>query len=195
MNTYIPNIIQETAQGFGSCRVEDQMLANREVMLCGEVNNENVTALTNQLMYLCRQDPGSPVTVYINSPGGSVDEGMTLYDIMQAVAAPIHTVCSGHAYSMAALLVCAGDHRSMLPHSKVMVHEPFNVNASGGDLDQFRARCQDLEQVRRDYCQIMARHTGRTVDEVSEAMHKTTFYNADEAVDFGFCDEIIRKLP
>ena len=190
---YIPNIIQETAQGLGACRVEDQMLTSREIQLSGTVDAESVTALTNQLIYLSRRDPEAPITLYIDSPGGLIDEAMTLYDVMQAVPAPVHTVCIGHAYSMAALLFCAGDHRSMLPHSRVMVHEPYILSLSG-DTDQLRSSYQNLECVRQDYCQLMAKHSGQTVEAVTEALHKNTYYTAEEAIQFGLCDEIKRRF-
>lgn len=125
---YIPNdagIIKESTYGYHLIPIQDEMLSHREVELVGEVTPETVNALVRQLRYLQRQDPEGPITLYINSPGGSVDSGMALYDVMQAVSCPIRTICVGLAASMAALLFISGGQRDMLPHSRLMIHDPL----------------------------------------------------------------------
>ena len=186
---YTPKIIQETAQGLSSCNIEDRMLTQREIQLNTEVEHTVVTALVNQLLYLSRQNSDAPITLYINSPGGTVQSGMTLYDVMQAIPNPIYTVCTGQASSMAALLFAAGRYRSMLPHSKVMVHEPYGLSING-DLDRLHSYCEDLEKIQQDYCQLLAMHTSQPLEKIKEAVHKTTYFTAEEAKAFGLCDEI-----
>lgn len=125
---YIPNdagIIKESTYGYHLIPIQDEMLSHREVELVGEVTPEAMNALVRQLRYLQRQDPEGPITLYINSPGGSVDSGMALYDVMQAVSCPIRTICVGLAASMAALLFISGGQRDMLPHSRLMIHDPL----------------------------------------------------------------------
>ena len=125
---YIPNdagIIKESTYGYHLIPIQDEMLSHREVELVGKVTPETVNALVRQLRYLQRQDPEGPITLYINSPGGSVDSGMALYDVMQAVSCPIRTICVGLAASMAALLFISGGQRDMLPHSRLMIHDPL----------------------------------------------------------------------
>ena len=115
---YIPNdagIIKESTYGYHLIPIQDEMLSHREVELVGKVTPETVNALVRQLRYLQRQDPEGPITLYINSPGGSVASGMALYDVMQAVSCPIRTICVGLAASMAALLFISGGQRDMLP--------------------------------------------------------------------------------
>ena len=125
---YIPNdagIIKESTYGYHLIPIQDEMLSHREVELVGKVTPETVNALVRQLRYLQRQNPEGPITLYINSPGGSVDSGMALYDVMQAVSCPIRTICVGLAASMAALLFISGGQRDMLPHSRLMIHDPL----------------------------------------------------------------------
>lgn len=187
MSISIPRIIRESASGFSCLTLEDDLMSRRVLQLNAEIDQPQATAIMNQLMYLSHEDPEAPITVHINSPGGSIINGMCIYDIMQAVPNPIHTVCMGIAASMAALIFAVGDKRLMLPHSTVMVHEPFTTNA-GGNMFDLQNRAESLQRMRENYCQIMAKSCKRTQDEVFAAMHKETYFTPQEAMDFGLCD-------
>lgn len=192
-NVYTPHIIHETAQGLSRCPIEDHMLASRELLLNGEVDQELVDSLITQLLYLARQDSSAPVTLYINSPGGLVTSGLALYDVMQAVSCPVDTVCMGLAASMAAVLFAAGRRRSLLPHSRVMIHDPLVMNVSGSAL-VLQSRSEDLMRTRETIAKILSEASGRPIEEIYAATAKDTYFYAQEAVDFGLADSVITAL-
>lgn len=126
MNTYTtPNIIRETSNGPFLCTLQDEMMHHREIEYLGQIDADSVYGLTRQLRHLQRMDPEAEITMYISSPGGEVSSGLALYDVMKAVSCPIRTVCIGTAASMGAVLFVAGDRRDILPHGRVMIHDPL----------------------------------------------------------------------
>ena len=129
MSYYIPAIIRETSEGTARIPIADMMFQRREVWLTGEITSEVADAVISQILHLDAEDPDTEITMYIDSPGGSVTAGLSIYDVMQAVSADIHTVCIGTAASMAAVLFAAGDRREILRHGEVMIHDPL---VSGG---------------------------------------------------------------
>lgn len=193
MSIYTPNILRESAQGISACRLEDSLFSHREIILNAEIDREQASSLIYQLLTLAREDPDKPVTMYVNSPGGITSEGMSIYDMMQAVPCPIHTVCTGMAASMAALIFAVGDKRYMLPHSTVMVHEPFAPHAEGNIFD-LQNRTDSMKRMRENYCRILSERSGRPEDEIYAALHKETYFTPQEAIDFGLCDEILEKI-
>ena len=186
-------IIKETSRGYDCIPIQDEMLAHREIELVGEVNADTVNALVRQLRYLQRQDPEGEIVLYINSPGGSVDSGMALYDVMQAVSCPIRTVCVGLAASMAALLFVSGNQRDMLPHSRVMVHDPLIVQTGGSAL-KLKAVSDDLMETRQIIAKVIADHSGKSMEEVLAKTASDSYFRAEEAVEFGLADHIITSL-
>lgn len=192
-NIYTPSIIHETAQGLSRCPIEDHMLASRELLLYGTVDQESVDSLITQLLYLSRQDPDAPVTLYINSPGGQVSSGLALYDVMQAIPCPVDTVCMGLAASMAAVLFAVGRKRSLLPHSRVMIHDPLVMNVSGSAL-ALQSCSEDLMRTRETIAKILAGASGKPLEEIYAATAKDTYFYAQQAVEFGLADEVITAL-
>ena len=193
---YNPNeakIIRESSCGYHLIPIQDGMLSHREVELVGEVDADSANALIRQLRYLQREDPGAWVTLYINSPGGSVDSGMALYDVMQAVSCPIRTVCVGLAASMAALLFMSGAERGMLPHSRLMIHDPLIVQTGGSAL-KLKAVSDDLMETRQIIARVIAEHSGKSMDEVLAKTASDSYFRAEEAIEFGLADQIITGL-
>ena len=193
---YIANearIIKESSRGYDLIPIRDEMLANREVELVGDVDADSVNALIRELCYLQRQDPEGEITLYINSPGGSVDSGLALYDVMQAVSCPIRTVCVGLAASMAALLFISGDCRDMLPHSRLMIHDPL-IPQTGGSALRLKAVSDDLMETRQITARVIAEHSGRSLEEILEKTATDSFFRAEEAVAFGLADNIITSF-
>ena len=139
---YQPQIIRETAEGLNRLDIRDEMLCRRELELMAPVNAESCAAIIRALFYLQRQDSEAPVTLYINSPGGEVQSGLALYDVMRAVSCTIRTVCLGMAASMGALLFIAGDERELLPHSRVMIHDPLIGETSRPASSHATAACR-----------------------------------------------------
>ena len=193
---YNPNeakIIRESSCGYHLIPIQDEMLSHREVELVGEVDADSANALIRQLRYLQREDPGAWVTLYINSPGGSVDSGMALYDVMQAVSCPIRTVCVGLAASMAALLFVSGAERGMLPHSRLMIHDPLIVQTGGSAL-KLKAVSDDLMETRQIIARVIAGHSGKSMEEILAKTASDSYFRAQEAMEFGLADHIITSL-
>ena len=192
--TVTPNIIKETSNGMFACSIRDDMLLRREVECFGEIDAPSVNSLIRQIRYLARQAPGEEITLYINSPGGEVAQGLALYDVMQAVGCPIRTVCTGTAASMGALLFAAGHQRDMLPHSKVMIHDPLRLSGPGGSALELKRQSDELMETRETTGTILAQHTHKTLEEIYEKTAKDAWFTAQEAIDFGLADRIIREI-
>lgn len=186
--------MQETSDGLRLYDIRDEMLASREIEITGAIDAGSVSTAIRCLLHLQKEDQQLPITLYINSPGGEVQSGLALYDVMQAVSCPIHTVCLGMAASMAALLFSAGDQREMLPHSRVMIHDPLIGGGIGGSALSVKARADDLMRIRDITAQVISQHTGMNLEEVFELTAKDTYFEAEEAIANGMADRIITSL-
>ena len=195
ISVYPPQIIEETNLGIQRFDIRDAMLASRELELSGPVDSESVAVIIRGILYLQKVDAAAPITLFINSPGGEVSSGLALYDVMQAASCPIRTVCLGLAASMAALLFIAGDTRDMLPHSRVMIHDPLIGGAGvGGSALSVKARADDLMSIRDITAQVIAEHTGMPLERVFELTARDTYFEAEEAVAAHLADRVIREL-
>lgn len=193
-STYSPLVMQETSDGLRLYDIRDKMLAAREIEITGAIDAGSVSTAIRCLLHLQKEDQQLPITLYINSPGGEVQSGLALYDVMQAVSCPIHTVCLGMAASMAALLFIAGDQREMLPHSRAMIHDPLIGGGIGGSALSVKARADDLMRIRDITAQVISQHTGMNLEEVFELTAKDTYFEAEEAIANGMADRIIISL-
>ena len=191
---YQPQIIRETAEGLNRLDIRDEMLDQRELELMTSVGAESCAVVIRGLLHLQRQDPTAPITLYINSPGGEVQSGLALYDVMQAVSCPIRTVCLGMAASMGALLFIAGDEREILSHSRVMIHDPLIGAGAGGSALSVKARADDLMRIRDITAGVIARHSGMSIERVFELTASDTYFEAEEAVEAGLADRVITRL-
>lgn len=196
MNLFLmtPNIIKESSEGTTYCPIQDELFSrHRSIEVVGEITRESVYSLILQLRYLYSADPEKEITMYINSPGGSVIDGLALYDVMAAVSCPIRTVCVGMAASMGSLLFAAGNQRDILPHAKVMIHDPLTTGISGSALSVEEAG-KRLMETREITASILAGHTGHSIEEVYEKTKKDSYFNAQEAVDWRLADRIITEI-
>ena len=191
---YQPQIIRETAEGLNRLDIRDEMLDQRVLELMTSVDAESCAVVIRGLLHLQRQDSMTPITLYINSPGGEVQSGLALYDVMQAVSCPIRTVCLGMAASMGALLFIAGDEREILPHSRVMIHDPLIGAGAGGSALSVKARADDLMRIRDITAGVIARHSGMSIERVFELTASDTYFEAEEAVEAGLADRVITRL-
>lgn len=191
---YQPQIIRETAEGLNRLAIRDEMLDQRVLELMTSVDAESCAVVIRGLLHLQRQDSTTPITLYINSPGGEVQSGLALYDVMQAVSCPIRTVCLGMAASMGALLFIAGDEREILPHSRVMIHDPLIGAGAGGSALSVKARADDLMRIRDITAGVIARHSGMSIERVFELTASDTYFEAEEAVEAGLADRVITRL-
>lgn len=194
MNVYDPRILKETSSGLFLCDIQDEMLKRREIECVGEINSDSVYALCRQMRYLQQENPDAEITMFINSPGGEVSSGLALYDVMQGISCPIRTVCLGTAASMGAVLFAAGKERDILPHGRVMIHDPLISGGVGGSALQIHEISKNLLQTRAETGGILAKHTGRTLEEIYEKTSKDAWFNAEEAVAFGLADRIIHSV-
>ena len=187
------NVIIESLRGLQPIAVEDELLRNREVFLADMVSAESSNELIKQLMYLDRQS-SEEITLYINSPGGSVQDGLAVYDTIMLLNAPVRTVCIGTCASMGAILFLAGKRREMMPHGKIMIHDPAfggRHEMGGKKPHEIQAELDDLNRCREALARIIAERTGRTIEEIYEVTVNDTYYDPDEAVEFGLATNII----
>ena len=191
---YTPKILRETSAGIFTHDIRDEMLEDREVELVGEIDADIVNSVVRQLRHLQKEDANGEITLLINSPGGEVSSGLALYDTMRAISCPVRTVCLGMAASMAALLFASGAQRDMLPHSRIMIHDPLVAGGVGGSALSVKARADDLMRTREITARIIADHTGKSIEEVYEATAHDTYFEAPEAIEYGLADNIIESL-
>ena len=192
--TYSPLILHETCEGIQRFDVRDQMLADRQIELAGPIDANSVACAARCLLHLQKCDPQAPVTLFINSPGGEVQSGLALYDVMQTLSCPVTTICLGMAASMAALVFVSGARREMLPHSRVMIHDPLIGGGLGGSALSVKARADDLMRIRDITAGVIARHSGMSIERVFELTASDTYFEAKEAVEAGLADRIIMRL-
>ena len=190
--TFNPSILKDSANGAIRVSVEDELFAARRIFFTDEVNKTTMDLLLRQIMYLHMQDPKQEITIYINSPGGEVISGLTVFDYLRMIETPVRTVCIGTAASMGAMLFLAGDRREMMPSSRLMIHDPsFEFSTTGMKPAELQERLDSLRQVQKTLCGIISDRTGKSVEEVMASTCKDTFFEADEAVRYGLATGIV----
>ena len=181
-----------TSGGINLVPLTTRLLANRKVFIEGEIEREKANEFIKQIMLLNIESTTEPIDVLINSPGGDINAGLLMYDVIQASKAPIRTYCIGTAYSMGAVLFACGIHgRYMLPHSELMLHEPLLGNRVGGNASSIRSISESLMETRKKINGILAKHTGKTEEEIEKATSFDHYYTAEESVEFSLADKII----
>lgn len=188
---WIPTIEVEGVNGTREVSLYTRHLTNRNIFLNGEINADMANFFLTQLLYL-EETPDEPVNIYINSPGGEVNAGLMIYDAIQGSKLEINMICTGLAASMAAVLLAGGQKgsRYILRHSKVMIHEPLLANGVGGSATSIRKISESIIETREMVNGILAKHTGKTVEEINEATSFDNYMSAEEAIAFGLCDRI-----
>lgn len=189
-----PHIIRETNAGYDILDIRDEMLRNREVECVGVIDAQMLNSIARQLRFLARESATEPITLFVNSDGGEVNSGLAIYDVMKAIPCPIRTVCVGRAASMGAVLFASGDQRDILPHGSVLIHDPMIPGGIGGSALQIQEISEDLLRVRHMLAEILARQTGRSLEEIFAKTARDTIFTADEAVEFGLADRVIDTL-
>lgn len=190
MTVMTPKIIKESYQGFFAYRLADELLMHREIECVGKITAESANSLISQIRYLHYEDKEKPITLFINSPGGEVTSGLAIYDVMMAVSNPIHTVCLGTASSMAAILFAAGDERKILPHAKVMIHDPLISGELSASALNIQSISDNLMRTREITANILAKHTEQSLETIYENTTEDTYFYAEEAIEFGLADGI-----
>ena len=190
-----PTIEVESAHGVREVSLDTRHLMKRRIFLNGEINEEIANDFLSQMLYL-EQESNAPVTIYINSLGGNVNAGLVIYDCIQASELEINMVCAGTAASMAAIIFAGGqkERRFILPHSKVMIHEPLLAGGVGGSATSIKNISDSILETREIVNGILAKHTGKTVKEINKATSFDNYMNAEEAIKFGLCDKVTTKM-
>lgn len=186
------NVLVKSSSGITQESADSKLLSQRKVFIEGEISSESACEFIKKILILNEEDTDKPIDVLINSPGGEINSGMAIYDVIQASKAPIRMFCIGRAYSMGAVLFSSGNHgRYMLPHSELMLHEPLLGNRVSGNSSSIQSISESLLETKRRMNQILARHTGKSEEEVEKATSYDHYYSPEESREFGLCDEIV----
>ena len=186
------NVLIKSSNGITQVSADSRLLAQRKVFIEGEIDSEAACEFIKKILILNAEDSNKPIDVLINSPGGEINSGMVMYDVIQASKAPIRMFCIGRAYSMGAVLFACGNHgRYMLPHGELMLHEPLLGNRVGGNSSSIKSISESLLETKRKMNQILAKHTGKSEKEVEKATSYDHYYSPEESIEFGLCDKIV----
>ena len=188
-----PIVIEQTSKGERSYDIFSRLLKDRIIMLDGAIDERVSSVLTAQLLFLESQDAKKDITLYINSPGGLVTAGMSIYDTMQYISSDIQTVVVGQACSMGSLLASAGTKgkRLMLPHARHMIHQP--LGGASGQATDVEIRANELLRWKKELTEIYVKTTGKTFEQLSADMERDKFMTPDEAVAYGLADRIVKS--
>ena len=191
----IPYVIEETGRGERASDIYSRLLRDRIVFLGSEIDDQVANSIVAQLLFLETENPDADISLYINSPGGSVTAGMAIYDTMNYVKCPVRTVCIGMAASMGAFLLMAGEKgkRMALPNSEIMIHQPSG--GASGQATDVTIHAEWLLKTRHKMSKMMAEMTGKTLEEVEHDVERDHFMTAQEALEYGIIDEIYQPKP
>ncbi len=189
----VPMVVEQTARGERAYDIYSRLLKERVVFIVGPVEDYMANLVVAQLLYLESENPDKDIHLYINSPGGSVTSGLSIYDTMQFINCDVSTICVGQAASMGALLLAGGSHnkRFALPHSRIMVHQP----SAGfqGQATDIEIHAKEVLELKRRRNEIMARHTGKTVDQIERDTDRDRFMSGEVAVEYGIIDTVLEQ--
>ena len=173
--------------------LEQSLYKARKIFLWSDVNDESAKAVVTRLLSLDTEDPKEEIVLYINSPGGSVSDGMAIYDAMQAISAPVSTVCMGMAMSMGSFLLAAGEpgRRFAWPHARIMIHQPLIMGTITGTATDLDIRAKETIRLRGELNELYAQHTGQDVDKIEADTDRDFFMSAEEAKEYGLLDDVI----
>ena len=194
MKSYmIPYVVEQTGKGERTYDIYSRLLLDRIVFISGEVTDEMANAVCAQLLFLQSQDAEKEISVYVNSPGGSVTAGLAIYDTMQFVKCPVATYCIGQAASMGAVLLTAGakGKRHALPNARIMIHQP--LGGAQGQSTDIQIQAKEILRLREVGNDILARHTGQERDKINQDTERDNFMSAEEAKAYGLIDEVITR--
>lgn len=191
----VPMVVEQTHKGERSYDLFSRMMKERIVFLTSQVEDNMATLICAQLLFLEAENQTKPIHMYINSPGGVVTAGMSIYDTMQFITCPVHTIVMGQACSMGSLLATAGEkgHRYMLRNARHMIHQPSG--GARGQATDIEIQAREILKMKKELTQIYVDHNskGKTFEEFAKDMERDFFMGADEALDYGLCDQVIRS--
>lgn len=187
----VPIVVEQTARGERSFDIYSRLLKERVIFLVGQVEDYSANLVVAQLLFLESENPDKDIHLYINSPGGSVTAGMSIYDTMQFIKPDVSTMCIGQAASMGALLLAGGEagKRYCLPHSRVMIHQP--LGGFQGQASDFDIHAREILAIRERLNKILAHHTGQPLEKIQQDTDRDNFLSSQQAVDYGLIDKVL----
>ena len=190
---YVPMVIEQSGRGERAYDIYSRLLRERVIFLVGPVDDMTANVIVAQLLFLEADNPDKDISLYINSPGGSVTAGMAIYDTMQFIKPDVSTLCIGQAASMGALLLAAGEKgkRFCLPNSRVMIHQP--LGGFQGQASDIEIHAKEILFLKERLNQILANHTGQTLKKIAADTDRDNFLSAEQSVEYGMVDQVISK--
>ncbi|MCJ2120195.1 ATP-dependent Clp protease proteolytic subunit [Methylobacterium sp. J-001] len=194
-NALVPMVVEQSSRGERAFDIYSRLLRERIIFLTGPVEDYGASLIVAQLLFLEAENPKKEISFYINSPGGVVTSGLSIYDTMQFIRCPVTTLCVGQAASMGSLLLTAGEpgHRFALPNARIMVHQPSG--GFQGQATDILIHAREIEALKRRLNEIYVKHTGRDYAAIENALERDNFMTSDAAKEFGLIDEVIQKRP
>jgi len=189
----VPMVVEQSSRGERSFDIYSRLLRERIIFLNGEVNDTVSALVCAQLLFLEAENPKKPIHLYINSPGGVVTSGLAMYDTMQYIQAPVHTLCMGTARSMGSFLLMAGEpgQRAALPNASLHVHQP--LGGFQGQASDILIHAEEMQQTKRRIIRLYAEHCGRSFEDVERTLDRDHFMTSDQALDWGLIDRVERQ--
>jgi ATP-dependent Clp protease protease subunit len=194
-NNLVPMVVEQTSRGERAYDIYSRLLKERIIFMVGPVDDYSSNLIVAQLLFLESENPTKDISLYINSPGGSVTAGMSIYDTMQFIKPDISTLCIGQAASMGAILLCGGkkDKRFALPNSRVMIHQP--LGSFQGQATDFDIQAKEILSIRARLNEILAKNTGQTIKKIEADTERDNFMTSEEAMNYGIIDNILDTRP
>lgn len=194
MSSLVPYVVEQTPRGERSYDIFSRLLNDRIIMLSDEVNDTTASLVVAQLLYLEGQDPDKDISLYINSPGGSISAGMAIHDTMRYIKCDVSTICMGMAASMGAFLLCSGakGKRFALPNAEIMIHQPL-MQGLQGQASDIKIHSDHLIATREKMNRLMSEYTGQPLEKVRQDTDRDNFLSAEEAKAYGLIDDVIAK--
>ncbi len=195
MSYLVPMVVEQTGRGERAYDIYSRLLKDRIIFLGTEITDDVSNLIIAQLLFLQSEDASKPISVYINSPGGSVTAGLALYDTFQFLKCEVHTYCVGQAASMAAVLLAAGSHgkRFALPNARIMIHQPWG--GAQGQATDISIQAKEILRLKDRLNEILARHAGKKVEDVAKDTDRDFFLSAEEARAYGLVDQVVESAP
>ncbi len=193
MSALVPMVVEQTTRGERAYDIFSRLLKERIVMVGTPINDQIANLTVAQLLFLASEDPERDINLYINSPGGGVYAGLAIYDTMQYVSSPIATICVGLAASMGAVLLAAGaaGKRAALPNSRIMIHQP--LGGAQGQASDIQIQAQEILKTKHRLHEIIAKHTGRKIEEVEKDSDRDYWLSSEESKEYGLIDNVLEK--
>ena len=194
-NYLVPTVIEQSGRGERAFDIYSRLLKERIVFLVGPVTDESANLVVAQLLFLESENPDKDIFFYINSPGGSVTAGMSIYDTMNFIKPNVSTLCLGQAASMGAFLLSAGEKgkRFALPNSRIMIHQPLISGGLGGQVSDIEIHARELLKIKEKLNRLMAKHCGRDLADLERDTDRDNFMSAEEAKEYGLIDQILEN--